>query len=175
MGAVALLAAGFVHYRWKTREQRYNRLIAQVADKYGVDKFLIKAVMRQESGFDPNARSRVGAMGLMQVMEATGIDWARAVGRRDFKADALWNEQVNIEAGAWCLARALRRWKDRDDALPFALAEYNAGAGNCLHWLPRGAATTAEEFKRAISYPSVVRYVEAVTEYYADYRASGEL
>jgi soluble lytic murein transglycosylase len=170
-------AAGFVYVRWLYREQRWNRLIEEIAPRYGVDKFLVKAVMRQESGFDPFAYSRKGAIGLMQVMPGTGQDWATAVGRADFGRDSLWDARVNIEAGAWYLARAQRRWPDKTEAerVPFVLAEYNAGYGNVLKWLPNGRATTAAELIEAITYPGVRHYIEKISAYYADYSARGEL
>ena len=175
VGAVG--AGVFVYLRWLWREQRYNQLIEQVAATEGVDKFLIKAVMRQESGFDPFARSSKGAVGLMQVMPDTGKQWARANKRSDFTPESLWKETINIQAGTWYLGRALRYWQTfvMDDPVPFALAEYNAGRGNVLHWLPKGKATTAEEFKAAVTFPSVRHYIERVTEFQEDYKAAGRL
>ena len=110
----------------------------------------------------------------MQVTEAAGRDWARATGRKDFGRDLLWDERVNIEAGTWYLSRALRRWQSKDDPVPFALAEYNAGLGNVLRWLPQGDATMSAGFMAAIRFPSVRRYVETVLEYYEYYRAGAQ-
>jgi soluble lytic murein transglycosylase len=166
-------ALAVVHVRWVYREQRWNQLIEQIAPRYGVDKFLIKAVMRQESGFDAFAYSRTGAIGLMQIMPATGGDWARAVGRRDFATSALWTPQLNIEAGAWYLARGLNYWRGQgvDDPLPFALAEYNAGRGNVQRW----RAPTAAAFRAQITHPGVRHYVARVLDYHAHYQARGRL
>ena len=168
-----LIALVVVYVRWVYREQRWNQLIEQIAPRYGVDKFLIKAVMRQESGFDPFAYSRKGAIGLMQVMPPTGADWARAVGRVDFSTAALWVPENNIEAGAWYLARGLNYWRGQgvDDPLPFALAEYNAGRGNVVRW----RAGTAAEFMERVSNPRVRHYVERVLDYYEYYRRRGRL
>ena len=170
VGAVAVL-----YLRWRWREQRYNPLIEEIAAEHDVDKFLVKAVMRQESGFDSTAYSSKGAIGLMQVMPATGEQWARATGRLGFKRDALWDPRTNIEAGTWILAQALARWQNHDDPVPFALAEYNAGAGRVLKWLPNGAATTAGEFLSATTFPGVRRYLERITGYAESYRAAGQL
>lgn len=167
-------SAAAVYLRWRFREQRYNQLIGTVAAQYGVDKFLIKAVIRRESQFDPFVYGRAGEIGLMQVTEGAGHEWARATGRKDFGRDLLWNERANIEAGTWYLARALNRWREKNDPLPFALAEYNAGFGNVLRWLPSGQATTAPQFRDAITIVSVRRYVDAVLEFYESYRADGE-
>ena len=155
----------------------FNQLIEEVAARQGADKFLIKAVMRQESGFDPFAYSSRDAIGLMQVTEPAGWDWAQATQRRDFSRDLLWDPRVNIEAGTWYLQRALRRWADRpfEERIPFALAEYNAGYGNVQRWLPQGKATTAAEFQSAITYPGVRRYIEKITGYYRDYQERGTL
>jgi soluble lytic murein transglycosylase len=170
----AIGSAAVVYLRWRFREQRYNQLIETVAAQYGVDKFLIKAVIRRESQFDPFVYGRAGEIGLMQVTEGAGREWAWATGRKDFGRDLLWNERANIEAGTWYLARALNRWREKDDPLPFALAEYNAGVGNVLRWLPSGQATTAAQFREAITIASVRRYVAAVLEFYDSYRADGE-
>ena len=170
VGAVAVL-----YLRWRWREAHYNPLIEEISTQYGVDKFLVKAVMRQESGFDATAYSRKGAIGLMQVMPASGEQWARAVGRKNFARDTLWNERANIEAGTWLLTQALERWQAHDDPVPFALAEYNAGAGKVLKWLPKGEETTAKEFCTAITFPGVRHYVERVTGFAEHYRTAGQL
>jgi soluble lytic murein transglycosylase len=171
----ALASAVIVHLRWKFREQSYNKLIEQVAAESGVDKFLIKAVVRRESGFDASVYGSRGEIGLMQVTEPAGRDWAGATGRHDFGRDLLWDKRMNLTVGTWYLARALRRWAEKDDPVPFALAEYNAGLGNVQRWLPSGAATTSEQFRNAITIPSVRKYIDTVTELYVAYRAEGKL
>lgn len=171
----ALGSTCLVYWRWRFREQRYNTLIEQIAGQYGVDKFLVKAVIRRESEFDPMVYGRHHEIGLMQVTEPAGRDWARATGRKDFGRDLLWNERANIEAGTWYLGRALKRWREKDDPVPFALAEYNAGFGNVLRWLPQGQDTTAAQFQEAITFSSVRWYVESVMEFYYAYLSNGEL
>jgi soluble lytic murein transglycosylase len=171
----AVGSATTVYLRWRWREQRYNQLIEETASRYGVDKFLVKAVIRRESEFDPFVYGRAGEIGLMQVTEGAGREWARATGRKDFGRDSLWDERSNIDAGTWYLARALNRWRDKDDPIPFALAEYNAGFGNVLRWLPHGQATTSTEFREAITFPGVRRYVDSVIDFYEGYRANGQL
>lgn len=171
-----LLVAGVVaavYLRWHYREQRWNALIEQIAPIYGVDKFLVKAVMRQESGFDPFALSPKGAIGLMQVMPATGGDWARAAGYRGFSRESLWQPRINIHAGTWYLARALSYWQTQgvDDPVPFALAEYNAGRANALRW----RAPTAAQFVANITNPAVRHYIQRVQEFHQHYRARGTL
>lgn len=175
IGAVG--SSAFVYVRWLYREQRYNKLIEEVSAQYGVDKFLVKAVMRQESSFNPYAYSPKGAVGLMQVMPPTAEDWARVVGRKDFRREMLWRERTNIEAGCWYLARAETYWRRQgvDDPVPFMLAEYNAGRGNVQKWLPATTPPQAAEFIAAIGYAGVQRYVDRVMEFAEYYRNRGTL
>jgi soluble lytic murein transglycosylase len=162
-------APAFVYVRWLVREHRYNLMIEQIAPHHGVDKFLVKAVMRQESGFDPFARSKTGAVGLMQVMPGT----ARLIGVTEAQ---LWNERTNIEAGAWLLTDALKFWgRQTDDPVPFALAEYNAGRGNVLRWAPQGQRRTAAQFLASLPNRGVRGYIERVLEYRDEYKDAGRL
>jgi soluble lytic murein transglycosylase len=166
LGAIG--SAAFVYVRWLCRERICSKLIAEIAPEHGVDEFLVKAVVRQESNFDPFAFSSRGAIGLMQVMPGTGKEWALTTGQKNFMKDSLWTPRINVEVGTWYLARSLAYWRAQgvDDPVPFALAEYNAGPGMAQHWR---AATTAE-FMSNISYPGVRRYIERVTGYYEDYK-----
>ncbi len=166
LGAIG--SAAFVYVRWLYRERICSKLIAEIAPKQGVDEFLVKAVVRQESNFDPFALSSKGAIGLMQVMPGTGKEWAQTTGQKDFAKDSLWTPRVNVEAGTWYLARSLAYWRAQgvDDPVPFALAEYNAGPGMAQRW----RAATAAEFMSNISYPGVRHYIERVTGYYEDYK-----
>ncbi len=93
----------------------FSELIRGAATRYGVDASLVHAVIRAESNYEPRARSRRGARGLMQLMPAT---------LRAYQVHDAYDPRANIEAGT----RHLRTLLDR---LPLAeaLAAYNAGAG----------------------------------------------
>ncbi len=90
-------------------------LVRTVSRRYGVDEALVAAVVRAESGFDPRAVSRVGAMGLMQLMPGTAADME--------VADPFDPEQ-NLEGGVRYLKWMMERFPGR---LDLALAAYNAG------------------------------------------------
>lgn len=164
--------------RWHYREQRYNQLIEQIAARHGLGedfKYVVKAVVRRESEFDPTAAGRAGEIGLMQVTPGAAEDWVRLTNRSGFHLDQLWDPATNIEAGSWYLARALRRWQQADDPLPFALAEYNAGLGNVRKWLPPDQLPPAAEFIERITYPMVREYITVVERYAGEYRVRGRL
>jgi len=94
---------------------KFDDLINMAAKKYGVDPALVKAVVHAESYFNPNATSRVGASGLMQLMPKT----AELYGVFD-----LYSPMKNLDAGVQHLRYLLHRYKNR---LSYALAAYNAG------------------------------------------------
>ncbi|MGB4503888.1 MAG: lytic transglycosylase domain-containing protein [Syntrophaceticus sp.] len=98
-------------------KEPFSEIIKQASEKYGVDEKVIKAVIKHESAFNPQAVSRCGAQGLMQLMPAT----AKSLG----VSDAFDTEQ-NIMAGTRYLKQKLDEF---DGNLHLALAAYNAGSG----------------------------------------------
>lgn len=96
----------------------YDSYIRASAQRHGVDPALMKAMMHTESAFNPNARSPVGAQGLMQLMPATA---------RRFNVSNPWNPADNIEGSAKYIAWLMRRFNNN---VEHAVAGYNAGEGN---------------------------------------------
>lgn len=99
------------------RASNYEELIVEQARLNGVRPALVRAVVQVESAFDPNARSRKGALGLMQLMPATA---------RQFGVTNPFNPNENVRAGVAYLRQLLDRYGNNEE---LALAAYNAGPG----------------------------------------------
>jgi soluble lytic murein transglycosylase-like protein len=99
------------------RARAYDDLISEHSRMHGVRVDLVRAVVQVESGFNPNARSPKGAMGLMQLMPATAIQYG---------VKNAFNPAENVRAGVAYLRGLLDRYQNNEE---LALAAYNAGPG----------------------------------------------
>ncbi len=124
---------------------RFESLIQETADRHDVDVALVKAVIRTESYFNPNATSRVGASGLMQLMPQT----ARRYGVTD-----LYSPRQNLDAGVRHLKYLLQRYSHQ---LHLALAAYNAGE------------EAVERYGGIPPYPETRDYVKKVLRFHELY------
>jgi len=171
MGIILLGALAFWIDRWRTyTESSQDAVILAAAAKHRISPALVKAVVWQESWFNPNAKGSSGEIGLMQIMKDTGNDWARAENVRLFVPERLFEPAKNTECGAWYLRRLLTRYSRTDNPLPYALAAYNAGPGNVNKWSTGAGATNSQVFLRQMTFPGTRKYVESVTKrfrYYA--------
>ena len=125
----------------------YNKQIQKVAKKYQIDPALVHAVILAESQYNPDAVSRRGASGLMQLMPDT-------VER--YKVSDVFDPKQNIRAGAQYLRDLLKLF---DNDLELTIAAYNAGEGAVIKsgW-------------RIPPYPETVAYVPKVLSYYRQYQ-----
>jgi soluble lytic murein transglycosylase len=164
-----------------TDYRRFDPLIVKTSREYNIDPRLIKAVIWRESQFQSDMLGRHGERGLMQVTEVAARDWAAAKYVPDFQPDQLLQPEMNLKIGIWYLNKAVQRWISRDDAIPFALAEYNAGRTRVDRWIRqandkmKGQPVTALVFTNSIEFPSTARYVRTILARYDFYKRRGPL
>lgn len=151
-----------VIFPWPLRE-----LIEAEGEKFGIDPYLLAALIRQESSFLPGVTSSAGARGIMQLMPSTAAYVARRIG-------VSWNRSLlpvadaNLHIGAAHLAALLRRYEGN---LVTALAAYNAGGGAVSRWLRESEASEPHLFIEQIPYDETRKYVKVVLRNLDLYRA----
>ena len=135
----------------------YESIVRGHAENYSLDPALLAAVIYQESKFDTEARSKAGAVGLMQLQPETARGIALRTGGSKFHLDDLTNPEINVRYGSWYLRHLL----DKYDEERLALAAFNAGQGNVDSWRKAG---------KGIAFAETRHYVDRVDELKRIYR-----
>ncbi|MEI6350924.1 MAG: lytic transglycosylase domain-containing protein [Verrucomicrobiota bacterium] len=159
------------------RYQRYESEIQDIARKHKIDPLLIRAIVWRESDFHPDKTGTSGERGLMQVSEGAAEDWVRANKVENFVPTDLFAPRTNLEIGTWYLKQALQHWASKDDPIPFALAEYNAGKRRVDRWIEStklGSAVTADDLRTSIDFPKTRHYVESIIKRRSYYEAESK-
>jgi soluble lytic murein transglycosylase len=146
----------------------YRELVRREAAEWGVDPFMMAAIIRQESAFKADIVSRAGAIGLMQVMPPTGAELARAHGPSGFSKESLTRPEVNLHLGAAFFAEMSRRY---DHELPLVLSAYNAGPTRATRWRKYPEARDPLRFTERIPFTETRGYVKNVHRNLGLYRA----
>jgi soluble lytic murein transglycosylase len=132
---------------------------------YRLDPYLMAALIAQESTFTPDVRSAANAVGLMQLIPATGRRYAARAGIR-FSAATLTNPETNIRLGM----RYFRDLVDRFGGAHFALAGYNAGEQRVVRWIAERPGFEQDEFIDDIPFQETQNYVKRILGTADDYR-----
>ena len=130
----------------RKKERLFHPIILQVASRHDIDPALVKAIIMAESGYNPNAVSKRGAKGLMQLMPST----AEALGVED-----AFNPEQNISGGVRYFKLLVNRF---DGDVKLALAAYNAGSKIVRH------------YQGVPPFKSTHYYIEKVFRYYELYK-----
>ncbi|HHV60046.1 MAG TPA: lytic transglycosylase domain-containing protein [Clostridiaceae bacterium] len=134
--------------------------------QYGIDPYLVLAIMKAESSFNPKAVSRRNAKGLMQITDKTG-EWAAfEIKLANYKNSDLFNPDTNIHIGCWYLRWLIDNLKDVD----LAIAAYNGGIGNVMEWLNDKNLSSTGFILDKIPFKETERYVVKVKNYYYVYK-----
>jgi soluble lytic murein transglycosylase len=131
-----------------------------------VDPYLVAAIIREESQYDARAVSRVGAVGLMQVMPATAQAVARRQGFAGVAREDLFDRETNIRFGIHYLEQLLQQFNGN---AMYAVAAYNAGPQAVTAWIAKHGGREPDEFVELIPYQETRQYVKKVLRSYREY------
>jgi soluble lytic murein transglycosylase len=134
----------------------------------GVDPYLVAALIRQESEFNPGAVSRMNAYGLMQLLPSVGKEISKKDGQRHFKTNDLLDPTINLQLGTQDLRKSIDRYGGQVD---YALAAYNAGDTPVHQWMSANNYKDIAEWVESIPYTETRDYVQAIVRNREMYRA----
>jgi soluble lytic murein transglycosylase len=143
-------------------------VVEREAAANAIDPFLVAGLIRQESLFDSEAHSAANALGLMQILPATGRRLASESGTPGLSTEELYDPTRNVALGTAYLRALGERY---DGNLPRMLAAYNAGEAAVDKWQRRYPNVDDDEFVESISYRETRSYVKRVLQNWRVYRA----
>jgi len=156
---------GWLHLR----TARFDYIIGQAAARNGVDFYLVKALIYEESWFRPDIRGAAGEVGLMQITRAAGLDFSSSRGFPAFHESQLREPTLNVEIGCWYLKRSLERYKNSPYPELFALLRYNAGESRADNWLrlalntpPPPGVPSETHYLSQVDFPKTRAYVQRI-------------
>ena len=137
----------------------------------GVDPYLVAAIIREESQYDWRAVSRVGAIGLMQVMPGTANNVAQRLGLPAVGREDLFDQETNIRIGVHYMEQLLEQFSGN---VAYTIASYNAGPIAVGNWITLHRGRSQDEFVELIPYQETRQYVKRVLRSYREYARLGE-
>ena len=129
------------------------------SEENGLDPYLVSALIRQESEFNPSAVSHSNALGLMQLLPSTGKGEAKQLGLKGYNQDSLFDPNVNIELGTHYFRKMVDHFNGH---VEYALAAYNAGDSRVEEWRSSGSYRDIDEFVESIPFTETREYVQAI-------------
>lgn len=137
---------------------KYQDTIRKYSQKYGLDPYLVLAVIKVESNFMPEAVSPKKARGLMQITEKTGKWGAGQIQLTHYSVEKLFDPEINIQIGCWYLSVLYQEFEDTD----LVLAAYNGGSGNVSQWLKDSSLSSSGKRLDKIPFSETRNYVKKV-------------
>jgi soluble lytic murein transglycosylase len=146
----------------------YADAVTQAAQAQQLDPTLVYAIVRRESAFYPGASSSAGALGLMQLMPATGELMARRLNEAFPSANVLLEAGRNLRYGSTYLHGLMEKFGQQ---FALAAAAYNAGPGRVDRWLPADKPMPGDLWVETIPFSETRQYVAAVLSYAVIYQS----
>lgn len=144
----------------------YVTAIRETSEEFGVEKYLVAALIRAESNYDKDAVSSAGAKGVMQLTDETASFCAKKLGM-EIDEDDIYNPEINIKLGVFYLKRMLEMFEGDETK---AIAAYNAGEGRVHRWLENPEYSSDGVELEVIPYEETKRHVEKIERYKKIYK-----
>ena len=139
----------------------YQQDIVTYSKKNNVDPFLVAAIIKNESNFKHDAVSKVGAVGLMQIMPETGRWIAEQMGLENYQDSDLYQTRKNIRMGCWYVGELEHEFQHN---LVLLMVAYNAGRGQTHEWMQENGWDYNFNDIKSIPYPDTREYVAKVMQ-----------
>lgn len=139
---------------------KYKEYVGAYSEKYNVDPFLVLAIIKAESKFDPDAVSPKNARGLMQISLKTGQWGAQVLKLQGYDGNSLFDPETNISIGCWYLKVLAEEFNGDIDLI---LAAYNGGSGNVREWLKNKKYSSTGESLDIVPFRETDNYIKKVT------------
>ncbi|WP_026487384.1 lytic transglycosylase domain-containing protein [Caldanaerobius polysaccharolyticus] len=146
---------------------KYREYVYKYSGEYDIDPFFVFAVIKAESNFRPDAVSKKGAIGLMQITPETGRWIASKLKIAGYNDSMLFDPEMNIMMGTWYLKDLNGEFGD----IKLIVAAYNSGRGNVAAWLKNKKYSKDGRNLDDIPYLETDKYVKKVLNNYKIYRA----
>jgi len=137
----------------------YRADLERYAKQNNLDPYLLAALARQESEFNPKAVSVASARGLTQLLPSTGREVSRRLGIKPYSTARLFQPQVNLQMGSYYLRSVADSVEGRWEA---ALAAYNAGLSRAKSWSTWGEFREPAEFVETVPFSQTHDYIQIV-------------
>ena len=144
----------------------YKEYVEEYSKQNNVDEYMIYAIIKAESNFKPNVKSKSNAIGLMQLLEDTAIEMSNTVSKQEITEDGLYDPETNIKLGISYYSYFLKHYKGNNI---LALTAYNAGMGNVDNWIKKGVIKSDGTDIENIPYKETNNYVRKILRDYKFY------
>ena len=146
---------------------KFSEYVEEYSEQNNIDKYMIYAIIKAESNFNPNVKSQSDARGLMQLMEDTAIERLSVIeNRNEVTKINLYDPETNIKLGTSYYAYLLKYYKGNT---VLALTAYNAGIGNVDNWIKGEIIKKDGSDPENIPYKETNNYVRKILKSYQMY------
>lgn len=146
---------------------RYSEHVYHYSKEYNIDPYYVYAIIKTESGFNPDAVSHKNACGLMQISIETGKWAADEIGIENYSNEILFKPEENIKIGCWYI-----NWlsKEFDNDMENVTLAYNAGNGKVKQWLSDNKFSIDGKKLENIPYKETKNFLKKVNAFYYIYK-----